>query len=56
MPRYLPGTAMGVKEERWESCGGHSGEASREVEGREIEPHSCQPTRVPSSPHPPTPQ
>ena len=33
MPRYLPGTAVGVKEERWESCRGHSGEANREVGG-----------------------
>ena len=47
MPRYLPGTAVGVKEERWESCGGHSGEASREVGEWGSGPHSCLPTRCP---------
>ena len=43
MPKYLPGTAMEVKEERWESCRGHSGEASGEVVGRGSDLHTCYP-------------
>ena len=34
---------MEVKEETWESCRGHSGEASREVVGRESDLHTCCP-------------
>ena len=39
----LPGTMVEVEEYRWESCRGHSGEASRELAGHGSDPHTCYP-------------